>query len=197
MNPQPPKTANRRTKLPFAALSCPSLSFAVLSCLALSLVALTGCGYHQSGAATHIPANVRTLSIPIFATKVQAYHTEVAFTQAVVRELDTRTKYRILSKDDAPADATLRGTILSQTIAPLTYDASTGQTSSYLVTVTASIYLTARDGRTLYQNPAITYREQFQSTQDLSGFIQENGPAINRLSRDFAQALVGDMLESF
>lgn len=187
MNPQHPKAAHRRTRLPHAALGS----------LTLFIAALTGCGYHQSGAATHIPPNLRTLAVPVFATKVQAYHTEVAFTQAVVRELETRTRYRILSKDDAPADATLHGAILSQTIAPLTYDANTGQTSSYLVTVTASVSLTAHDGRILYQNPAITYREQFQSTQDLSGFIQENGPAINRLSRDFAQALVGDLLESF
>ena len=162
----------------------------------LILLALTGCGYHTAGSATHLPANVRTLAVPIFTTRVQAFHTEMVFTQAVIRELNTRTKY-VITNTDKDDDATLTGTIINQSVAPLTYDSSTSQTSSYLVTVTASISLTAHDGRTLYQNPAITYREQFQSTQDLSGFIQENGPAINRLSRDFAQALVGDMLESF
>jgi outer membrane lipopolysaccharide assembly protein LptE/RlpB len=163
----------------------------------LLLAVLTGCGYHQAGSAAHLPANVRTLSVPVFATKVQAYRTEMAFTQAVVREFNTRTKYRVSTSDTEEADATLHGTILSETIAPLTYDATTSQSSSYLVTVTAKAVLTGHDGRVLYENDAITFREQYQSTQDLSGFIQEGSPAITRMSRDFAQTLVSDILESF
>jgi outer membrane lipopolysaccharide assembly protein LptE/RlpB len=162
----------------------------------LSIV-LTGCGYHTAGSATHIPTNVRTLAVPIFSTRVQAYHTEVAFTQAIVRELNTRTKYRIVNNDSPDADAKLSGTILTETITPLTYDATTGQSSSYLVSVSARVLLTTNDGRVLYRNDAITFREQYQSTQDLSSFIQEGSPAINRMSRDFAQTLVSDMLESF
>ena len=159
---------------------------------------LTGCGYHTAGSATHIPTNVRTLSVPIFATRVQNYHTEVAFTQAVIRELNTRTSYRVINSDAAgTADATLAGTIMKETITPLTYDATTGQSSSYLVSVTARILLTANDGRVLYRNDAVTFREQYQSTQELSNFIQEGSPAVNRMSRDFAQAIVSDMLESF
>jgi outer membrane lipopolysaccharide assembly protein LptE/RlpB len=168
--------------------------------LALALLIptlLTGCGYHTAGSATHIPANVRTLAVPIFATRVQAFHTEMYFTQAVVSELNTRTRYRIVNSDTPNADATLHGTILAQTITPLTYDANSSQTSSYLVAVTARVVLTAHDGTVLYRNDAITFREQYQSTQDLSSFIQEGSPAVSRMSRDFAQTLVGDMLESF
>ncbi|HEY5331100.1 MAG TPA: LPS assembly lipoprotein LptE [Acidobacteriaceae bacterium] len=169
----------------------------------LPMLLLGGCGYHAVGAATHVPANVRTLAVPIFQSKVQAYRTETVFTEAVVRELNTRTKYRVLTAsgdgtfNGADADAVLRGTILSQTIAPLTYDPSSGQTSSYLVTVTAQVVLTAHDGKVLYRNDAFAWREQYQSTQDLSGFIQEDGAAVRRMSRDFAQAVVSDMLESF
>ena len=111
------------------------------------LLALTGCGYHQAGSATHIPANVRTLAVPIFATNAQAFHTEMAFTQATIRELNTRTKYHVLNTDSDSADATLHGTILTQTVAPLTYDSATGQTSSYLITITAKVILTAHDGQ--------------------------------------------------
>jgi outer membrane lipopolysaccharide assembly protein LptE/RlpB len=171
--------------------------------VALTLLA-SGCGYHQAGAATHIPVNVRTLAVPIFRSRVQAYNTETAFTQAVVRELNTRTKYRVLTgvRGDAqpteqPADATLRGTILTQAVTPLTYDASSGQTSSYLVTVTADVELVAHDGAVLYRNHAFAWREQYQSTQDLSGFVQEDSAAVRRMARDFAQALVSDMTESF
>jgi outer membrane lipopolysaccharide assembly protein LptE/RlpB len=169
------------------------LAFIAVGCLA----PLAGCGYHTAGAATHIPANVRSIAVPVFATHAQAYHTEMALTQAVVRELNTRTRYRVLTSDSGDADAVLRGTILTQTAAPLTYDSTSGETSSYLVTVTVKVVLTARDGRVLYQNDALAYREQYQSTQDITGFIREDPAAVNRLARDFAQALVGDMLESF
>ena len=163
----------------------------------LLAITLTGCGYHQAGSATHIPANVRTLAVPIFATHAQAFHTEMLFTQATISELNTRTKYQIINSDSPDADATFHGTILTQTIAPLTYDATTGQSSSYLVSITAKVLLTAHDGHVLYRNDSILYREQFQSTQDLSGFIQEDGYAVRRVARQFAHAIVSDMLESF
>lgn len=164
--------------------------------LLIPTLLLTGCGYHAVGTPAHIPSNVRTLAVPVFATRAQQFHTEFAFTQAVVRELDIRTRYQIVQKD-APADATLRGTILSEIASPLTYNSSSGQTSSYLITITAKVVLTANDGHVLYQNDALPFREQYQSTQDLSGFIQEDSPAVKRLARDFAQTLVSSMLESF
>jgi outer membrane lipopolysaccharide assembly protein LptE/RlpB len=191
-----PLLAGRHRKSPRLAISrCLTLSLAVLSCL----VAIAGCGYHTAGSATHIPANVQTIAVPVFASHVLAYHTEMALTQAVVRELDTRTKLRVLSKDSAAdsADAVLSGTVLTQTSIPITYDATSGVTSSYVVTITVKVLLTARDGRVLYRNDALSYREQYQSTQDLTGFIREDPAAVGRLARDFAQALVSDMLESF
>lgn len=165
--------------------------------VACTTLLIAGCGYHTLGSATHVPGNVRTLAVPVFATHVQAYHTEMALTQAVVRELNTRTRYHVLNTDSPDADAVLRGTVLTQTSVPLTYDSTSGETSSYLVTITVKVVLSGRDGRVLYQNDAFSYREQYQSTQDLSGSIREDPAAVNRLSRDFAQALVGDMLESF
>ena len=113
--------------------------------LLLPLLLATGCGYHQAGAATQIPANVRTLAVPIFASRVQTYHTEVSFTQAIIRELNTRTKYHVLQSDTPSADATLHGTILTEVVTPLTYDSTTGETSSYLITLTAKIVLTAHE----------------------------------------------------
>jgi outer membrane lipopolysaccharide assembly protein LptE/RlpB len=169
----------------------------VRSLTLLLALTLTGCGYHQAGSATHIPADVQTLAVPIFATNAQAFNTEMAFTQATIRELNTRTKYRIINKDSDNADATLHGTILTQTVAPLTYDATTGETSSYLVSISAKVLLTAHDGRVLYRNDSLLFREQYQSTEDLSGFIQEDGYAVQRVARDFAHTIVSDMLESF
>lgn len=159
---------------------------------------LGGCGYHVVGTAAHVPTNVRTLAVPTFKTNVQQYHTEVALTDATVHELNTRTRYHVTQTDDPDAsDAMLQGTVLTETIAPLTYDPTTGSTSSYLVQITAKVVLTARDGRVLYRNDKLSFREQYQSTQDLSAFIQEDGAAVLRLSRDLSSQIVSDLLNSF
>ncbi len=164
--------------------------------LLLLAIALSGCGYHAVGSATHIPSSVRTLAVPIFKSEAQSYHTEVAMTAAVIHELNQRTKYRIVNSD-ADGDAVLRGTVLTESVAPLTYDSTTGESSSFLITITAKVVLSSSDGTVLYQNPDYTFRQQYQATEDLTSFIQEDSPAVKRLSRDFAQSLVSDMLESF
>ena len=164
--------------------------------LATPLLLLTACGYHKAGGTAHLPANVRTLAVPVFTTRAQAFHTEFAFTQAVIHEIDTRTKYRIV-QHEADADATLHGIILTQSASPLTYDSTSGQTSSYLITITARVTLTARDGRVLYQNDSLPFHEQYQSTQDTTSFIQEDSPAVLRVARDFAQTIVSAILESY
>lgn len=161
-------------------------------------IALSGCGYHVAGTAVHLPANVRTLAVPVFKTNVQQYHTEVALTDATVHELNTRTRYRVTQTDDPEAsDAMLQGTVLTENIAPLTYDPTTGSTSSYLVQITIKVVLTTRDGRVLYRNEKISFREQYQSTQDLSAFIQEDGAAVARLSHDLSGQIVSEILNSF
>jgi outer membrane lipopolysaccharide assembly protein LptE/RlpB len=158
----------------------------------------SGCGYHAVGSSAHLPPGVHTIAVPVFTTRAQAFHTEFAFTQAIVRELNTRTTYTVTTKDKDPAaDATLRGVILSQAASPLTYDSSSGQTSSYLITVYARVTLVDRRGRILYQNDSLPFHEQYQSTQDITTFIQEDSPAMQRVARDFAQAVVSAILESF
>lgn len=168
---------------------------ACVLCLA-AVPALSGCGYHTLGAATHLPSDVRTLSVPQFATRTEAYHTETLMTEAVIREFAARTRLQVTPSNAGRTDAVLNGAILQQTVTPLTYNTSTQQSSSFLITVVASVTLTGRDGRVLYENKNYVFRQQYQSTTDLASFIDESPAAEERLSRDFARALVADVLES-
>lgn len=166
--------------------------------LVIFLSSIAGCGYHTLGSTAHLPATVHTLAIPNFQNQAQSFHTEVDMTQAVIREFTSRTSFTVLSTDKPEdADAILRGTVLAETVAPLTYNSSTGQSSSFLVTVKAKVVVTDRNHKVLYQNQNYTFRQQYQTTADLSSFIQEDPAAIHRLSKDFAQSLVSDILESF
>jgi hypothetical protein len=114
-----------------------------------------------------------------------------------VREFNTRTRYTIMHESGDDADATLRGTVLSTTASPLTYDTSTGRAASVLVVVSMRVSLTDRAGKVLYQNPAYLFREQYEVSQDLASFFEEDSPAFRRLSQDFARTLVANILEVF
>jgi outer membrane lipopolysaccharide assembly protein LptE/RlpB len=169
----------------------------VLLPVGLVLLSLSGCGYHTLGAATHLPPGVRTLAVPVFATRTETNHTEVTLTEAVIREFATRTRLRVTPDSNGDADAVLHGIILQETVAPLTYNSSTQQSSSFLITVVVSVTLTGRDGAVLYENKNYVFRQQYQSTTNLPTFFQENPAAMERLSREFARQLVADVLEGF
>lgn len=161
------------------------------------VLADAGCGYHTAGHAAQLPENVTTIAVPAFKNETLTYRIEQMLTASVVREFTTRTRYRIIGDAGDDADATLRGTVLSTTASPLTYDTSTGRAASVLVVVSMRVMLTDRSGKVLYQNPAYLFREQYEVSQDLSSFFEEDSPAFRRLSQDFARTLVANILEGF
>lgn len=172
--------------------------YSVLLALVSSVVLLSqGCGYHTAGHSTQIPEDVRTIAVPSFKNETPTYRIEQMLTSSVVREFTARTHYRILNDPSEAADATLTGTVLSTAASPLAYDTSTGRAASVLVVVSMRVVLADRRGKVLYQNPAYVFREQYEVSQDLTSFFEEDSPAFRRLSQDFARTLVSNILEGF
>jgi len=163
----------------------------------LAIACTLGCGYHTAGHAVQVPQNAKTIAIPAFKNETLTYHIEQMLTAAVVREFNTRTHYHILSDSSQDPDATLTGAVLSTVASPLTYDTATGRAASVLVVVSMRVKLMDRSGKVLYQNPAYLFREQYEVSQDLSSFFEEDSPAFRRLSQDFARTLVSNILEGF
>ncbi len=164
--------------------------------LVLMVLLGAGCGYHTAGNANLLPSDLRILAVPAFVNQTQTYKIEQMLTAAVVEEFSTRTNYRVITRPDS-ADAVLHGTVLTTSTTPLTYDSKTGRAASVLVIVSMSVSLQDKQGKVLYQNPSYTFREQYQVSQELSSFFEENSPAFQRLSREFARTLVSNVLESF
>jgi outer membrane lipopolysaccharide assembly protein LptE/RlpB len=168
-----------------------------LCVVSVAIVLLSSCGYHTVGHTSTLPDKVKTLAIPAFRNQSQTYRVEQTLTAAVVREFTTRTHYQILNNESDAADATLHGTVLTTTASPLTYDSKTGRAESVLVVVSMKVSLVDHEGKILFQNPAYIFREQYQVSQELSSFFEEDSPAMGRLSRDFAHTLVSNVLEGF
>ncbi len=156
-----------------------------------------GCGYHTAGHSVALPQNVHTIAVPGFISQSQTFRIEQIMTDAVVREFNTRTQFHVIHEANADADAVLRGIVLSASTTPLAYDSQTGRVASALVTVSLQVTLTDRDGKVLFQNPSYLFHEQYELSRDLPTFFEEDSPAVDRLSRDFARTLVANILEAY
>ena len=167
--------------------------------LALAALAmlLAGCGYHTAGRINRLPENVRVIAIPGFVNKTQTYRIEQILTRDVVREFVSRTSFQVVNGNSDSADATLKGAVVSTVAAPLTYDAQTGRASSEVVTITLKVSLVDRSGRVLFENQNFTFRDVYQVSREIASFFDEETPALQRMSRDFARTLVSDIMEGY
>ena len=157
----------------------------------------TSCGYRTAGSAVELPQNIHTIAIPGFVSQSQTFRIEQRLTDAVVREFNSRTQYRVIHDTKGDADAVLKATVLSASASPLAYDSQTGRAASALITVSIQVRLTDRQGKVLFENPSYLFHDQYELSRDLTSFFQEDSPAVDRLSRDFARTLVANILEAY
>lgn len=169
-----------------------------LAALALALaLGAAGCGYHVVGRGAMLPKTWHTLAVPLFVNRTLHYQLGQRFTQAVVRELEARTAYRIVP-DPRNADAVLHGELTSIDAVPVLFDSTTGRATTMLVTVTAKVRLQDRKSkRVLFEDDNFVLRDEYELSTDPKTFFDEEDPALGRMAHDFASRLVADVLEGF
>jgi len=161
------------------------------------LLAGAGCGYHVAGRGADLPKTWHTVSVPIFVNHTLHYRLDQVFSQAVVRELEARTTYRIVPNPKA-ADAELFGQMTSIEAVPLLFDASTGRATTMLVTVRAKVRLEdMATKKILYRDDNLVFREEYELSSDPSTFFDEESPALDRMARSFASQVVSGILENY
>jgi outer membrane lipopolysaccharide assembly protein LptE/RlpB len=176
-----------------------NLRNAFIWALSVCVLAITlgGCGYHVGGQGTALPANLHTIAIPAFVNKTSRYRVEQKLTGAVIREFLARSAYRVVSDPDA-GDAVLTGEVTSLESVVAVFDSTTGRATSMLVTVHAKVLLVDRNTKTeIYRNDNFVFRQPYAISSDIPNFFDEQNPALDRLSRDFAAKLVAGILEKF
>jgi len=174
-----------------ASLGARSMLFLVF------VLTLAGCGYHVGGQGNALPANLHTIAVPAFVNKTSRYRVEQKFTGAVIREFLARSAYRVVS-DPAAGDAVLNGEVTSLESVVAVFDSTTGRATSMLVTVKMKVWLVDREAKTeIYRNDNFVFRQPYAVSSDIPNFFDEQNPALDRLSRDFASQLVAAILEKF
>jgi outer membrane lipopolysaccharide assembly protein LptE/RlpB len=169
----------------------------IVAALAFAVSVMSACGYHVAGRAANLPSEWKTIAIPAFKNDTTRYRVEQRFTAAVIRQFIQRTKYRIV-QDPASADAVLHGEVLTIETAPMIFDATTGQVTTSLVTIHTKVLLVDNQSqKTVYENDDMVFRDEYQISSDVQTFFEEQDPALERMSRDFAAQLVSNVTEKF
>lgn len=167
----------------------------------LVLVPLSGCGYSLAGRGSALPAHIKTIGVPLFTNATTVFDVEQMLTQRVRLEFIGRGRYKVVP-DDAGTDAVLRGDITGISIRPTAFD-SNQQASRYEITVVVKVeFRDVTTDKVLYENPAQTFKEEYevttgQSASDANTFLGQNSNALERLSTDFAKTVVTAVLEAF
>lgn len=170
---------------------------ASLLALTVSLSGLHACGYRLAGRADLLPARIRTIAVPAFTNATAEFKIEQYLTQEVVREMLTRTRYRVTS-DRAAADATLLGTVVLFDAIPQNFDPLTGRATSVMTITRVHVTLFDKaDGKELYRNPDLTHRETYEVSADPEAYVNERESAMLRASRTMASTLVSAVLSGF
>src|SRR5215218_2502639 len=146
-----------------------------------------------------LPSRFKTVAVPAFQMESQAlrYKIESRFTDAVMRELVHRGRGLRVQGQREGADAVIEGVIKSFNFAGVLLD-DKGRARIFEVTITAAV--TVRDqttNRVLYDNQDYVFRGEFEFTDDPRSFFNEEDPAVERLSRSFAESLVSTLVNGF
>lgn len=179
----------------------PKLFWLSVSVLVLLAVSSSGCGYTLAGHGTFLPAYIKRIGIPTFTNNSTVFNVEQNVTQKVRAEFIGRGKYTIVP-DSTGVDALLTGEISAVSLTPAAFNTQQ-QATRYALTLVAKVeFKDMTTNKVLWQNPSMQYREEFDvtttsNTLDPSAFFGQNVNALDRMTSEFARALVSAILEAF
>jgi hypothetical protein len=149
------------------------------------------------GRGDRLPADIKTIAIPVFTNSTRQFKIEQRVSTAVTREFIERTKFQI-STDPSAADAVLKGEIKDVRSGAIAFDQTTGRATTLQIQVTAKVDLIDQHSKkTVFSNHNYIFREEYQVSQNPATIFEEQDPALSRLSRDLARSLVTEILENF
>jgi hypothetical protein len=146
-----------------------------------------------------LPTHIRTVAVPAFQTEGRAlrYKIDTRFTEAVINEIIRRGRGLRVQSEREGADAVVDGVIKDFNFTGVLLD-NAGRARVFEVTITAAV--TVRDqteNRVLYDNQNYVFRGEFEFGSDPRSFFNEEDPAVQRIARSFAEAVVSTLVNGF
>jgi len=143
-----------------------------------------------------LPKNIKTVAVPAFQFEARGlrYRVESRFTEAVIKEIIRRGNGLKVQGNLSGADAAIEGTIRDFSFTGVLLDRQ-GRARVYEVTIVAAV--TVRDldnNKILYDNQNFIFRDSFEFSEDPRSFFNEEDPAVERMSRAFAESVVSTIV---
>jgi hypothetical protein len=154
--------------------------------LGVVLLFLGGCGYSHKEL---YPADVRTIAVPIFANRSFYQGAEFDLTEALTKEIETRTPYKVVK--EASADSSLTGTIVNieQTRLSRVRGGGVPQEMEFRVTVNFE-WKNLRSGKILRERRGFTAVGRYVPTRPVN---ETYFTAQHDASQLMAEMIVSDM----
>jgi lipopolysaccharide assembly LptE-like protein len=144
-----------------------------------------------------MPKTIKVIAVPAFANNSTNHRLPVLLTADVTRELISRTHYTVIA-DPTQADAMLTAAVARFDVFPIISDPTTGRTTVVQVAVLMQYTLTDRQtGKAILTRNGAEFRQQYEIAGNPQQYFDEEGTAIERVSRDVARSVVSAILENF
>jgi len=162
---------------------------------------LAGCGYQQNGSFDGTPGSaykwsslyredISTVAIPIFANKDFRRGIEFRLSNAVIKQMEAMTPYRVAPRERA--DTILEGEIVSVDLTTLSRDIRTAIPQEQLYVMTVNFRWTdLRSGRILLERRNYRQTAPFYGTVGEGEFVGGQS-AIERLALGIVQEMQAD-----
>lgn len=161
--------------------------------LLFSVVTIAGCGYTLGTQTLH---DVRTVHVPVFQSDSHRRNLDYLLTEAVQREIRTRTSYRL--EDAETADTILKGRIVEIRKSVLSENSYDDPRELQLMLGTEVTWIDRRSGQILHQQTFSVSPQLSQQASNVS-FAPEVGHSLATAQQEAAQRLASrivDVLEA-
>ena len=151
------------------------------------------CGYQFAGGG-YIRNTVATVAVPVMENHSTETTADVAFTNAVIREIIEKTDTEIV--DEKSADAVLKGSIRSISFATLSR-ATTETVLERRVTATLDVKLINSEGDVIWSVSDFSTDDDYMVSDDQATDDTNREAAIDEIAERSAERLIGKLLVNF
>jgi hypothetical protein len=140
------------------------------------LIASTGCAAYRFGPASLFRSGIETIHVPVARNDTFRHDLGVRLTEAVVRQIELRTPYKVTG--DPNADSTLTCRVVSETKRVLT-ETDTDDPRALDAAISVRATWISRGGELLMQNSLVPTGELDISFGQDARFVPEAGQSID------------------
>jgi hypothetical protein len=147
----------------------------------LAFPLLCGCAGYQIGNQTLFPTEIHTVYVPVFQSNSFRRNLGERLTEAVVKEIENRTPYKV--SNDVGADSVLTGRLVSENKRVLV-PSLTGDARDIQVGMQVEVSWVDRKGRMLRDDKCIPLPEELADVSGTGDVIPELGQSITTAQQE-------------